>query len=219
MDVAGVKHSHFHIRPITTADDLDAVARLRYQVYVNELGRRPEGCDDDLQRLQDPEDAYSIVLAAFDPGRAEEGRQRVAAALRRWLPTLGSVAPPPPSAGVGRLYPGVRGLAQSYDDARFALELFPELERTELHRAVEDLDSLPRPKPLGRPRATARLWLQSTRAWDRPVQELAAHRPTDKVPGARRGDPGRARRPRADLHVAPPTGARSLRSRPCLLDR
>lgn len=66
MDVAGVKHSHFHIRPITTAEDLDAVARLRYQVYVNELGRRPEGCDDDLQRLQDPEDAYSIVLAAFD---------------------------------------------------------------------------------------------------------------------------------------------------------
>ncbi len=66
MDVASKKVSHLQIRPITSAEELNAVARLRYQVYVNELGRRPEGCDDDLQRLVDPEDIYSIVLAAFD---------------------------------------------------------------------------------------------------------------------------------------------------------
>lgn len=66
MGVASDKTSHLSIRPINSAEELDAVARLRYQVYVNELGRRPEGCDDDLQRLQDPEDAYSIVLGAFD---------------------------------------------------------------------------------------------------------------------------------------------------------
>ncbi len=66
MDVASKKIGHLQIRPITSAEELNAVARLRYQVYVNELGRRPEGCDDDLQRLVDPEDIYSIVLAAFD---------------------------------------------------------------------------------------------------------------------------------------------------------
>ncbi|MEO8001420.1 MAG: GNAT family N-acetyltransferase, partial [Arenimonas sp.] len=66
MDVASKKLSHLQIRPIKSAEELDAVARLRYRVYVNELGRRPEGCDDDLQRLVDPEDIYSIVLAAFD---------------------------------------------------------------------------------------------------------------------------------------------------------
>lgn len=67
MGVASNKES-LHIRPVASDEELDAVARLRYQVYVNELGRRPEGCDDILQRLQDPEDAYSIVLAAWDHG-------------------------------------------------------------------------------------------------------------------------------------------------------
>jgi len=66
MDVVSNKIKSVTIRPINSAAELDSVARLRYQVYVNELGRRPEGCDDDLQRLQDPEDDYSIVLAAFD---------------------------------------------------------------------------------------------------------------------------------------------------------
>jgi predicted GNAT family N-acyltransferase len=66
MNVVSKKVGQFIIRPINSAEELDAVARLRYQVYVNELGRRPEGCDDDLQRLIDPEDAYSIVLAAYD---------------------------------------------------------------------------------------------------------------------------------------------------------
>jgi len=66
MGVASNKTNHLFIRPINSVEELDAVARLRYQVYVNELGRRPEGCNDDLQSLKDPEDAYSIVLAAFD---------------------------------------------------------------------------------------------------------------------------------------------------------
>ncbi len=66
MSVASNKTNHLFIRPINSAEELDAVARLRYQVYVNELGRRPEGCNDELQSLKDPEDAYSIVLAAFD---------------------------------------------------------------------------------------------------------------------------------------------------------
>lgn len=66
MDVAMEKPGALTIRPIDSAQELEGVAQLRYQVYVNELGRRPIGIDDDLQRLVDPEDAYSIVLAAFD---------------------------------------------------------------------------------------------------------------------------------------------------------
>jgi predicted GNAT family N-acyltransferase len=66
MDVVSKKVGHLSIRTIDSAEELEAVARLRYQVYVNELGRRPEGCDDDLQRLLDPEDAYSTILAAYD---------------------------------------------------------------------------------------------------------------------------------------------------------
>ncbi|MGH8105491.1 MAG: cyclic nucleotide-binding domain-containing protein [Arenimonas sp.] len=69
MDVASDSKSPVSIRPISSAEELDSVARLRYQVYVNELGRRPIGIDDDLQRLEDPEDAYSIVLGAFDGGK------------------------------------------------------------------------------------------------------------------------------------------------------
>ncbi len=65
MDIASSAFSRLSIRPIH-AEELDAVARLRYHVYVNELGRRPEGCDDDLQQLKEAEDGYSIVLAAFD---------------------------------------------------------------------------------------------------------------------------------------------------------
>lgn len=66
MEVVTRKQGAVQIRPIESAAELDAVARLRYQVYVNELGRRPEGCDDELQRLVDPEDVFSIVLAAYD---------------------------------------------------------------------------------------------------------------------------------------------------------
>ena len=57
MDVASVKGA-LTIRPIDSAQELEAVAQLRYQVYVNELGRRPIGLDDDLQRLVDPEAVY-----------------------------------------------------------------------------------------------------------------------------------------------------------------
>ena len=65
MGVASEKMGALTIRPISSAEELDAVARLRYQVYVDELGRHPIGCDDDQQRLEDPEDAFSIVLMSM----------------------------------------------------------------------------------------------------------------------------------------------------------
>ena len=54
------------VRVVDTPDELAAVARLRYAIYVHEMGRRPIGCDDDKEQLLDPEDAYSMVLAAYD---------------------------------------------------------------------------------------------------------------------------------------------------------
>lgn len=54
------------VRAAVTPEELDAVAHLRYAVYVHEMGRRPPGCDDENERLADPEDVFSLVLAAYD---------------------------------------------------------------------------------------------------------------------------------------------------------
>jgi len=54
------------VRTVDTPDEMAAVARLRYAVYVHEMGRRPQGCDDSTEQLSDPEDAFSIVLAAYE---------------------------------------------------------------------------------------------------------------------------------------------------------
>lgn len=54
------------IRPIEGPAELAAVARLRYEVYVRELGRRPVGCDDELGLQQEDEDLLSTTYAAFD---------------------------------------------------------------------------------------------------------------------------------------------------------
>jgi len=42
------------------------VARLRYQVFVRDMDRRPTGTDDELEQVRDPDDAISTVLGAFD---------------------------------------------------------------------------------------------------------------------------------------------------------
>ena len=57
MDVA--------IRTVSTPADQEAVARLRYQVFVRDMDRRPTGTDDELEQVRDPDDAISSVLGAF----------------------------------------------------------------------------------------------------------------------------------------------------------
>src|SRR4029079_19261609 len=57
MDVA--------IRSITEPVDQEAVARLRYQVFVRDMDRRPTGTDDELEQARDPDEAISTVLGAF----------------------------------------------------------------------------------------------------------------------------------------------------------
>ena len=54
------------IRPVKTPVELAAVGRLRYDVFVREMGRRPDGSDDEQALQVDPEDALSTIYAAFD---------------------------------------------------------------------------------------------------------------------------------------------------------
>lgn len=58
------------IRPVQGADELAAIGRLRYDVYVRELGRRPPGSNDGQGVQLEPEDSQSIIYAAFDGGVA-----------------------------------------------------------------------------------------------------------------------------------------------------
>jgi hypothetical protein len=54
------------IRAVATADERTAVGRLRYDVYVRELGRTPAGCEEATGLHSEPEDAFSTTFAAFD---------------------------------------------------------------------------------------------------------------------------------------------------------
>jgi len=58
------EESSFQFRRAVTRSDLDAVARLRYQVYVAELGRSQPHADHAAQSLLEPLDHSSIVLVA-----------------------------------------------------------------------------------------------------------------------------------------------------------
>jgi predicted GNAT family N-acyltransferase len=54
------------IRGIEGAEQSAALARLRYDVYVREFGRRLPGCDDEQGLLVEDEDGVSTHFAAFD---------------------------------------------------------------------------------------------------------------------------------------------------------
>ena len=58
------------IRVATRPEERAAIGRLRYEVYVRELGRRPPGCDDDQAEQSEPEDAVSLLYGAFDGDQA-----------------------------------------------------------------------------------------------------------------------------------------------------
>lgn len=56
-----------------------AVARLRYRVYVQEMGRAEPHADHAMRTVLDPEDERSILLAAFDAEGEAIGTVRVQA--------------------------------------------------------------------------------------------------------------------------------------------
>lgn len=58
------------IRLATRPEELAAIGRLRYDVYVRELGRRPAGIDDEHALQSEPEDAASLHYGAFDGDQA-----------------------------------------------------------------------------------------------------------------------------------------------------
>ena len=57
------------IRVATRPEEVAAIGRLRYDVYVRELGRRPDGCDDERAQQVEPEDEASQLYGAFDGDR------------------------------------------------------------------------------------------------------------------------------------------------------
>jgi GNAT superfamily N-acetyltransferase len=56
------------IREASGAVELEAIARLRYEILVRNHDRRPDGTDDDSGTVSDADDAISTHLAAFLDG-------------------------------------------------------------------------------------------------------------------------------------------------------
>ena len=54
------------VRPIKSDEELDLIARLRYRVYVDEMGKPYPHADHRRERLTDPLDSVSDILGAFD---------------------------------------------------------------------------------------------------------------------------------------------------------
>jgi hypothetical protein len=54
--------NHVELGIVTSAEQLEDVARLRYQVHVEELGKRPPNADHERKRLVDELDSVSEVL-------------------------------------------------------------------------------------------------------------------------------------------------------------
>ena len=59
----------FHVGRVSTAAELEAVQRLRYDVYVEEMGRYRSIADHTNRRLREPEDDHSWVFFARDGDR------------------------------------------------------------------------------------------------------------------------------------------------------
>jgi len=56
----------FEIGQASTSDELEAAQRLRYAVYVEEMGRYRSRADHGSRRLAEPEDEHSLVFFARD---------------------------------------------------------------------------------------------------------------------------------------------------------
>jgi predicted GNAT family N-acyltransferase len=78
------------IRGIEGTQESTALARLRYDVYAREFGRRLPGCDDEQGLLVEEEDGVSTHFVAFDDGEVVAGLRLtpvdVLAADSRWRP-------------------------------------------------------------------------------------------------------------------------------------
>lgn len=57
------------IRKVRTVSDAEAVFRLRYEVYVEELGRTQRYADHAARRIEEPLDASANVFCAYEGAR------------------------------------------------------------------------------------------------------------------------------------------------------
>jgi hypothetical protein len=53
------------IRPAISQEDLEAVFRFRYKIYVEEMNRKQHYADHERRRIEDPLDAFAINLVAW----------------------------------------------------------------------------------------------------------------------------------------------------------
>lgn len=60
--------SRTEFREASGAAELEAIARLRYEILVRSHDRRPHGTDDEREIVSDEDDAISTHLAAFENG-------------------------------------------------------------------------------------------------------------------------------------------------------
>lgn len=56
------------IKRIESEEEFEAVARLRYEIYAEEMGKTPVGTDHSHRRIVDDLDRTSVICAAFDEG-------------------------------------------------------------------------------------------------------------------------------------------------------
>ncbi len=67
----------FEVRLVRTPADREAIARLRYDVYVEEMGRRQAYADHDTRTIHEPLDDQSFVVGAFRPDGDAIGTLRI----------------------------------------------------------------------------------------------------------------------------------------------
>jgi hypothetical protein len=57
------------VRLVDSSAEAQAVFRLRYDVYVSELGREQRHANHELRTIEEPLDASALLWAAYDDGR------------------------------------------------------------------------------------------------------------------------------------------------------
>ena len=67
----------FDVRVVRTSADRQAVARLRYAVYVEEMGRQQEYADHEARTILEPLDERSLLIGGFTSDGAAMGTLRV----------------------------------------------------------------------------------------------------------------------------------------------
>ena len=59
----------FEIRLATTAEEREQVFKLRYSIYVEEMGKSQHYADHKHKKVEEPLDSSANIFAAFQNGR------------------------------------------------------------------------------------------------------------------------------------------------------